>query len=131
MNMKRKSTTAVDKKIKPSIIPTTYEYRLYLFGSRRTAHAGDGDLREENTLGPFFENLVDDVQSGATRQIYRLNYFCWWNPCSQNTLPTRGNFNTPPIPLQAQVSSLRTAVRNAQAHVKDPWHWMPMQVVLK
>lgn len=46
---------------------------------------GDAELREkrekENALGPFFENLVDDVQSG--------------------------------------VSSLRTAVRSAQAHVKE------------
>ena len=48
------------------------------------AHAGDAELREkrekENALGPFFENLVDDVQSGATRQIYKLNYFWWWTP---------------------------------------------------
>lgn len=38
------------------------------------AHAGDAELREkrekENALGPFFENLVDDVQSGATRLIF-------------------------------------------------------------
>lgn len=55
-------------------------------------HAGDGDLREkrekENALGPFFENLVDDVQSGATRPIYSLNItqlFLVVDPCSENT----------------------------------------------